>query len=284
MNKNILLLSFASLLCGAQYTFAKDANPVQVKCFEANGALVYDVRGCVPGSDISFYSQQGGGDIMKELAVNASGSATVVWSQKASPAFVLNVLDVNSSGIAGNGMVSFTGDKEFTVNDVALDNNGGSITLRWNGSVTNPPSYTFEVLKSINGGDYTLVQSLNAQSASLLPYAFTDPSQSNGTTATYQVRVIDNGNNVYYTSNPLYADGINGISVYPTVVHSVINVSLNDKHSSAYKIINMNGQLISSGSLSNGRNACSVAALPVGSYMIEVATTTNKTTTKFVKE
>jgi hypothetical protein len=283
MKKKILLLSFASLLCSAQYSFARDANPVQIKCFEADGALIYDVRGCIPGSDISFYSQQGGGAMMKELAVNATGNARVVWTQKSTPAFVLNVLNTNAAGIAGSGMVSFTGDKEFTVNDVALDNNGGNITLRWNGSVSHPGSYTFQVLKSVNGGDYSVIQSVNAQSAALLPYSFTDQSQTNGT-AIYQVSIVNTSNETYYTSNPLYANGVNGINVYPTVVNTTINVNLNSAGNSGYKIISMNGAVVTSGTLNNGQNACSVASLPAGNYLIEVSNAGKQTTTKFVKE
>ncbi len=283
MKKNILLLSFATLLCSAQYSFAKDADPVQVKYFEADGVVVYDIRGCVPGSDISFYSQQGGGEIMKQATVNAGGTTRVNWNQNAMPAFVLNVLNANASGIAGNGMVSFTGDKEFTINDVALDNINGSVTLRWNGSVSQAGSYTFEVLKSVNGADWSLVESVNAQSAAMLPYSFTDPSQSNGT-ATYQIRVKNTNNDIYYTSNPLYADGGNGISVYPTVAHTTINVMLNDIRNSGYAILNMNGQVVTSGALNNAQTSCSIATLPAGNYLIEISTVSNKTTTKFVKE
>ncbi len=284
MKKNIVLLSFATLLCSAQYSFARDtANPIQVKCFEAEGVVVYDVRGCVPGSDISFYSQQGGGEIMKQATVNAGGTAIVNWNQNTMPAFVLNVLDANASGIAGSGMVTFTGDKEFTVNDVALDNNSGIVTLKWNAAVNKTGNYAFEVLKSVNGLDYSVIKSVDAQGAAMLPYSFTDASQSEGT-ATYEIKVKDNNNDVYYTSKPLYADG-KDVSVYPTVAHTSINVKLNDSRYSTYHIINMNGQVIISGSLNNAINNCSIATLPAGNYMIEISTAGNKiSSTKFVKE
>ncbi len=283
MKKNILLFSFATLLCSTQYTFAGDANPLQVKCFEAEGATIYDVRGCVPGSDISFYSQQGGGEMMKEIRVDANGIVRLTWNQKSMPAFVLNVLNANASGIAGNGMVSFTADKEFAINDLTLNNNSGSVTLRWNGSVNNPGSYTFQVLKSVNGADYTLIQSVNVQSNAMLPYSFIDPSQPDGT-ATYQVRIVNTGNETYYTSGPLYADGSSGISVYPTIAHTTLNIRLNDTRNSTYRILNMNGQLITSGVLNNAQNSCSVAMLPAGNYLVEISTPGNKTITKFVKE
>jgi len=283
MKKKILILGFATLLCSVQYSFAGDANPMQVKCFEADGTTVYDVRGCVPGSDISFYSQQGGGAMMQELAVNALGHARVLWSQKATPAFVLNVLNTNSAGIAGNGMVTFTGNKEFIVKNVALDNNSGSVTLRWNGSVNIPGSYTFQVLKSENGSDWSVIQTVNALSNEVLPYSFTDQSQSN-VAALYQVQVIDNTNDVYYTSGTLAANGLDGISVYPTIAHNSINILLNDTRNASYKIVNMLGQVMASGTLNNTMSSCNVAALPDGNYLVEVSNAGKQTTTKFVKE
>ncbi len=283
MKKNILLLSFATLLCSTQYSYAGDTNPVQVKCFEADGVTTYDVRGCVPGSDISFYSLQGGGQVMKEMAVNANGSTRLIWDQKAAPAFVLNILDANTAGITGSGMVSFTGDKEFIVNDMTIDNNSGNITLRWNAAVSQPENYTFEVLKSVNGAEYAVIQSVNSQSANMLPYSFTDVSQS-ADAATYMIRVVNTGKEIYYTSKPLYADGSNGISVYPTVTHTSINVRLNNIHNSTYEIVNMQGQFVSSGALNNNQNSCSVANLPAGNYLIEVSAGGNTTITKFVKE
>jgi len=289
MKKKILLLGFAALFCSVQYSFAGDANsaqninPVKIACFEADGAIVYDVSGCVPGSDISFYSTKGGGAMMRELLADANGSAKVVWSQKTLPAFVLNASNKNAAGIAGNGMVTFTGDKEFTVNNVALDNNSGNVTVRWNGSVNKSGSYAFEVLKSVNNSGWSVIQTVSAQSAEVLPYSFTDVSQTNGT-AVYQVRVVNTGNEIHYTSNPLYADGGTGISVYPTVAQSTVNVVLSSATNSGYRIMNMNGQVVISGSLNIGQNACPVSGLPAGNYLIEVSNAGNKTTAKFVKE
>jgi len=283
MKKKIIILGFASLLGVTQYSVAGENNPLRVKCFETDGTITYDVKGCIPGSDISFYSTQGGGEMMNEVTVNATGNARVVWSRKNAPAFVLNVLSTNAAGIAGNGMVTFIGDKEFTVNDVALDNGGGNVTLRWNGAVNNVGNYTFQVLKSVNGGNWSVVQTVNAQSTALMPYSFTDQSESNAS-AIYELRVIDGTNEVYYTSNVLAADGSNGINVYPTVAHSTINILQNDTRNSSYRIMNMLGQVMVSGELSNTMNTCSVAGLPAGNYLVEVSNASSKTTAKIIKE
>lgn len=283
MRKNMILLCLTTVLCSAQYCFAADAISMQVRSFEAEGVMMYYVKGCVPGSNIMFYSMRDGGSMLKDVTVNGNGSAKVAWDTKILPALVLNTTGINSAGIGGNGFVTYTGDKEFTLNSVALTNNAGSVTLKWNAAVSIPSHYSFQVLKSINGGAYSVIQTVNAQSAALMPYTYADPELS--LSATYQINVIDNNGEVYYSSNPLYADGISGVSLYPTVTHSNINVRLSDNTGSGtYKIINLQGQVMTTGSLNGSSSSLSVSSLPAGDYLIEIISQAGKTTQKFVKE
>ncbi len=283
MKKSIVLLSLTTLMYGST-AFAGDGNPLQVRCYEADGVVTYHVTGCVPRSDISFYSQIGGGEMLQQVAVNSNGTVNVAWGGKIPPAFVLNVLDVNAAGIAGSGMVSFTGDKEFIINTETITNAGGNATIGWKAAVAHTDNYVFDVLKSVNGSDYAVVQTVKAQGYEISPYTFTDVTPTNGN-ATYQIRVRDIGNEVYYTSNPLFTDGVSGVSIYPTVAHTTINVRLDDNLSNgSYKVINMQGQVITSGVLDNSLYSLPVAQLPAGSYLIKVTNKGATTTQKFVKE
>ncbi len=285
MKKNIVLFCLTAILGPAYITLAQDNSPQQeVHWFEADGSVIYDVNGCVPGSDISFYSQQGGGRMLKQTAVNANGHASVIWKEKTVPAFVINVPGANAAGAAGTGIISYTENKDFTINSESLDNVGGNVILNWKAAVCHPDNFSFDILKSVNGGAYMVIQTVKAQGSDIDPYAFTDATQTNGS-ATYQIAVKDNSNNIYYTTHPLFTDGGSGVSIYPTVAHAAINVCLNDDVSNgSYKIVNMQGQVVTTGVLKSTRNSVAVNQLSAGNYLLEVWNKGNKTTQKFVRE
>ncbi|MBS1689391.1 MAG: T9SS type A sorting domain-containing protein, partial [Bacteroidetes bacterium] len=234
---------------------------------------------------IAFYSKKDGGRVLKSALADQNGLAQLNESQDFYPAFALNTKDKNEQGIAGSGMVTFTGDKEFIMKNLAISEHNGSNTLSWNASFVHPENYSFQLLKSINGSKDIVVGSVNAQSQEMSNYSLTD--LNNGADhVTYRIRVMDKQNEVNYLSDKFYPGAVNSLVVYPTVVQSSLNVSIKSGISNAdisFQITNVQGQVMQSGKLNNLNSNIPVSNLPAGNYLITCFLNGNSINAKFVK-
>lgn len=273
--KNILLTITA--LLALQVSNAKVMSAVY---YEVEGTVMYDIKGCPPGSNVAFYSEKYGGKQLKATVVNGKGELLYEAEEKFKPAFVLNSKKENSSGIKGSGVVIHFADKEFSLNSLEVTQSVNGLVLSWEAAFFNSDGYTFEVLKSTNGEWYEPVASVLPSSNSATPYAYTDPE---GTAKTsYKIRIANKGNGVDYTSRVLTVFTGDNIAVYPTAANESINIAIPAQYKGqAYSIINAQGQVVQSGKLEAERNTVKVSELSAGSYFVNVAD--KKQTAKFIK-
>lgn len=282
MKKNLLILGFAILAFQNNSFALSTTNRIYAFTYEAEGTQYYQVTGCVAGSDVAFYSTPQGGVELSRQVTDNNGALQVAGSKDFSPAFAVSIPDPNKANVRGTGMVSFIGDKEFTMSKVGASSNGENVTISWNAAVNDPGNYTFELLKSINGVVFSAVNTQGATTLNMIGYSF-DDNLSSGTDAWYEVRITGK-NGVTYTSQPIYVNNGSGISLYPTITSNVINLQLSaGNQNPAYKILNQEGQVLKSGTLTSSLSTLSVADFVPGNYLVQVAG--SKTTTlKFVKK
>jgi len=273
----IIIFTYCALHISAR------TNTIQVRSFLIEGTTIYNIKGCLPKSQVYFYSQKDGGDILQETTTDQIGSATLKWEKSATPAFLLNTVPENDGPVEGNGMVQFIHDPEFTLKNITLENSNSFTTLSWNAEVAVPGSYSFQVLKSISNSEFKTVQSFDSWTKLETPYAFNDLSHITG--AFYELRVIDKDGNPVYTSEPFSINGNVAFSLYPTATKSDLFIHLNETINNAvYRIINVNGKTIQSGNIDDAVYTCHVSSLSPGNYLIEIIINGKKSTAKFIKE
>lgn len=283
MKKNILVLIMALTAIAGRALAADENKPVEVTCYEVDGELVYEISGCVPGSDIGFYSRRWGGVHLKDATVDNDGSIKIVADEKFTPALVANLDYKNSNGITGSGMVSTIGDKEFAINNLQVQNKEGSILLNWNAAVKDMDRYVFEVLKSVNGSGYELVTTVIPSEVGMTGYSYTDNVQKEDFVS-YQIRV-SNKKGVNYTSRSLVPDTKCDILLYPTVSSDNIYTSVGSKmNAESYKIVDMQGKMVLSGKIGDTKAGISVKNLAAGHYIFQIAGQKQNCMSKFVKQ
>jgi hypothetical protein len=237
MKRNLLIFGFAILALQNHCFAIGGTNRINAFTFEAEGTQYYEVTGCVPGSDVAFYSTPQGGVELSRQATDYNGTLQVQGNKKFNPAFAVSIPNLNYANIAGTGMVAFIGSKEFTMGKLGTESDGENLTISWNAAVNDPGNYTFELLKSVNGIVFSSVTTQVAKSFNTTAYSFDDILAS-GIDAWYEVR-ISGKNGLTYTTKPIYVNNGTGISLYPTITNDVINLQLSSSgRNPAYKIIN----------------------------------------------
>jgi len=280
MKKNILTLLGCTIISFG--SIAKINTPINYTCYEVDGVTTYDVTGCVPGSSIVFYSKPWGGDILKEVTTDATGHANVVWGEQKPPAFVLNKPTANGNKVSGNGMVATTPGKDFVLYDLSLSNNDGSTTLSWAATFSNPERYIFEVLKTTSDAGYTVIKTIPAKFGDQASYLLSDCEPENGS-GSYKVQIRATSGGILYASSLMHGSG-NKIMVYPTIARNVVHVKLSGNELGMYRVLDVQGKVLSTGTLSADQNSVDVSKLTAGNYVIQITSSDRKLTAKFVKE
>ncbi len=277
--KAFLLLSVLasmSLLSSAQNTAS-----LQVLRFEAEGNHYYQAKGCIPQSEVAFYSERSGGKLLKTITADANGTAIAQMPPKQQAAFALSTNSESKAGVKGTGKVAFYGDPLFSIQDITVKNINGAAFINWRSSATND-KMVFRVLRSNDGIAFTPLTSLRFnQSANLLPYTCSDPGLKD--LAFYKIEVSNIGGVIYTTSVRSVSNG-NSVRIYPTAANGMLNVLIaSDEKGASYKLISAAGKEVQSGILADERNSISLEALASGNYLIVTGNGDTKRTAKFVK-
>lgn len=283
MKKNILIF-VVTLISFSGNSFATDnTKSLRAVYYEVEETLVYEVSGCVPGSDIAFYSNRGGGVHMKDATVDNNGCGRIIADKKFTPALVANTDHKNGTGVAGSGTVCMIGEKEFALNNMQIESDERKILLSWDVSVRDKNEYVFEVLKSTNGAAYELQTTLMPSALAMVSYSYTDDVKSDDFVS-YEIR-ISGKNGVNYTSRPLIPGNGDDFLLYPTVTTDQVYIRVNDRMQTAsYNIIDMQGKTVMSGKLDGMQSGISVKSFAAGDYIFQVATPGQKSIKKFVKQ
>ncbi|XZF14087.1 T9SS type A sorting domain-containing protein [Chitinophagaceae bacterium MMS25-I14] len=266
MKKNIFILCLTALSFTG-YT-------QEVSWFQAEQSMYYEIKGYTPGCDVQFYSNQGGGKMIRLAKTNNEGYLLVQENEKFNPAFALN---------KANKMVQFFGAKEFAFTHPDVKETDGNITITWQAETNLGEDIYFEIMKSTDGTHYTSFKKLNAgKNTGSLPYAVSDKADDKA--LLYKINVMNSKKGLRYTSSlPALQEG--DVKIYPTIAVGNINVLIPQGNLNApYKIMNAEGRVVGSGVLNNLITSLPVGHLASGNYYVIIQSPSGKTTAKFIKQ
>ena len=258
--------------------------------FEAEHTNFYEIKGCAPNSIVQFYSEHGGGMMLHQDKVNSQGNLLLSGSTEFAPAFVLS---------KDSRQVRHYYEQEFSFNDVQLTENEGSISIGWDAAVLAGDVHSFEIMKSIDSLNYTVIGTVTANDSSneYLPYVFLDEDVIAG--SLYRIRVVSTQKGTRYTTQPMAVNsaanrGVNNgnninpkdlqVQIYPTATRDVFTVSINQPNlTTSYRLVNEQGQTLQAGKTDKQLFSLSIASFAAGNYFVVLQTGKIKTTGRVVK-
>lgn len=280
--KKIITIVFTAIGCiSGQCSAGNIPTTMQVIYYQVDQTLFYDITGCAPASHISFYSAVTGGVRLKDMTTDDNGRVLATGNTAFGPAFVLNTVTSPGPLPTNNSSICFLENKAFTLDHLAVKNENGNIQVSWNASVNPPDDYRFEILKSRNGGPYTLLATTVPLSA-YTGYAIDDPYEA-GDKVSYELSVVAKSS-VVFTSAPMDIAGQNNICLYPTATRDNLTIVLADAASNTwYTITDQSGRILQKAAVKETRFSLSVAQYPAGNYILRIVSDKQQTSLKFVK-
>lgn len=136
-------------------------------------------------------------------------------------------------------------------------------------NIKNGNNTIFIGFNTINNPDLTCIEVDNAT------YSTTNWTNKDATSV-----FVNNQTECATLSNQEFEQSL--FSVYPNPMNSVLNVSV--KNEANFKLISVNGKVITNGMLQTGENAINVSSLAKGLYFIQVETEEGVSTKKIIKE
>lgn len=278
MKKNILfassmLFSFTAVLAqeidysiatNHQNNYTVGGNPLIAQSYEAEGEVYYFVSGCVPHSSLALYNSIHGGRLLETISITNEGTAQ--WLQHhIAPKLAANVANAN---IEGNNMVIPFGEKDFSIQKIAINSVDNTSVISWIAAVANPDDIYFEILKSDNKGNFNVVKevaSLNTKNEQWYNTTLVMDDMSQ-----YKVCVRSKKSSLVFTSKILEVSQ-EKVSIYPTIFQNNINIEFfHPKEGCVFYIHNVQGQKVLSGNLSVSTNSIYVGNLAPASYFVTV--------------
>jgi hypothetical protein len=240
------------------------------------------IVGSTPNADVNLYG--GDGTVRINLLApgmdktDASGAATVFFDCNSS---VVAITLTTSTG--GCALFAIAAEanlpiklKSFTAAVVG----GSTASLKWTSALESNSSH-YEVEKSTDGKNYTVIGTVRAAGNSYvdLNYTFSDSKLS--TASFYRLKMVDIDGNTGY-SKVVYvntgAGGTSTLSVFPNPFRSEIQlkgVSAAEVNKQNIKVFNVSGKEV--GYRINGSNSILIdAGLPQGVYILRVKDQTYK--------
>ena len=263
---------------------AQSSRHIQARSYEVEGVRYYDVSNCIPGSQIAFYSETYGGHLLTTCTANKSGAIQFKDVDHFKPALVLNPNKVNSGVTKGNGTSAKVNTCEFVLDHLNVTSSAGRAVVNWDGAVCDVSKYSFDILKKIDDGSYQKVETIPASSSKLTGYVFTD-NVAEDEDVSYAIRVSSKSGTAY-TSRDLDVENATNAKLFPTVSSDVLNVVLSKRSSAgSYKIIDVQGREVHSGTLSQERSVVQVKDLVAGNYIMQIFSDKDKPAAlRFIKQ
>ena len=261
----------------------KKSQPISFNQYDMEGASYVEVAHCIAGSDVAFYSNRGGGKVVKAAVADKNGKVVFEQTGNFNPAFAVNLTQKNNAGIAGNGMVDFASAKLFSLQDVKLDKNVNSqnvISCKVKVSFENA---IIEVQKSADGANFKTIDSRSVdKSNSFSNITFTDDKENS---AVYRLVLLNKTDNSSYITKPVQNEAIAGIAkIYPSPVSNDLTITVAPEVKQAsYVVLDNAGKVLKQGKFTQQTFRVAVSDLTKGIYFIKI-TGNNKTETKqFIK-
>jgi hypothetical protein len=239
-------------------------NAQQSKSPEACNFIVddvhyYQVKDVKAGSEVEFYSEKWGGNMLKSAKLNADGEL-IVTDRNFKPAFVLN---------KASGKLCFMKDAEFTLKDFAVEEINGKTVLGWNASVSKHEDIIFRIQKSRNGKVFEILSEVTgAGSEGEQPYVINDEVDN---FSNYRIEVVNRKYGLRYSSPAMATGGHQKLSVYPSIVKDIVTVRFRNGESADYFITNISGQVVKTGKFHSAKNEIDLSDLQSGQYIVNVS-------------
>ncbi|MEY4875618.1 MAG: hypothetical protein RL708_767 [Bacteroidota bacterium] len=251
-------------------------NKFSAACFQIADVVYTVIENAKPNTVLEFYSTIHGGKLVANCTTDKLGFAQKVFSAKAVPGFAINKPSADSR----EGFVEHFIEKEFVLEKFEAQRNGNTISLNWNANSSAKNTITFEILKSTDGKNYSVINTQQANSSEgLSTYTFTENFNES---SSYKLRIIKNNSIARYTSEPLNADANKSFKVYPTVSSTNIHIDASDNtiEPTPFYIINVSGEILKNGLLDKAQNEVAINEFVAGIYFVQIGTKTQK----FIKE
>ena len=158
------------------------------------------------------------------------------------------------------------------------------ISLSW-ATASEHNSATFEVQRSLDGYEFILVATVQAQGTSTQATVYTALDEAAPASKLYyRLRQLDRDGRVAFS--PVVAVAGAGettkVELYPNPAHS--RISFIAKAAMPYRVLNQLGQSLLRGITEAGTASIGLETLPIGLYFLELQTATGRTVQKFEKE
>jgi|GEM_PF-4181024 len=250
----------------------------QGSSFRVEQTTFYEVKSCVPNSDLLFYSKNNGGKMLRRATTDERGYVLVEADKQFTPAFALSDQYKNKKGVAGNRVLTRFDRKEFAIEGIGIAEKAGLVQMSWRADINPDEAITFEVLKSTDGTDYTVAETLPAAGNGMQQYIYSDNS---GTGGLYKIRIVNAMLGPRYTTDVLVVP--DQLKVYPTIASGTINVSVPaDYRNAEWHIIDTKGQTMLKGAVSAEAMSINIASFATGSYYLLIKGTPGRLMGKFI--
>jgi hypothetical protein len=261
------------LLLAAVCVNAQDALQRKATGYIKDGTAYYQVIGCVPFSELEFYSAPSGGNMLAVVQADNIGEAVVKVPADASYAFALNRVKATKKGDAGLAYYIGLGAPVMEVKSVK-DEAG---MLQWQVIAKNE-GVTSEVFSSSNGAPYDRITTLKQADAAGNTYSYTHAAGGNDKTV-YCIQVADpvSGLKVTLGKNVVNKESVAAVRVSPSIFTDVVNVQVQHQVSGTVQVFNNVGNLVYSGNIRQGNNSINLSKVAAASYIIKVTGSNNRT-------
>ena len=158
------------------------------------------------------------------------------------------------------------------------------VSLSW-ATASERNSATFEVQRSLDGQEFILVATVQAQGASTQTTVYAALDETAPVSKLYyRLRQLDRDGRVTFSPVVAVAEAgeIAKVELYPNPAHSRISFITNA--AMPYRVFNQLGQSLLCGITEAGTASIGLEALPIGLYFLELQTATGRTVQKFEKE
>ncbi|GAA4012968.1 hypothetical protein GCM10022408_27230 [Hymenobacter fastidiosus] len=178
------------------------------------------------------------------------------------PSIVLNPLPVE--------LVRFTAARQ-----------GNGVLVKWT-TASEKNNARFEVLRSVDGREFTTISTVAGQGQSTLAHTYTTlDRQALATMTYYRLRQVDFDGKA--SLSPVVAVGAtNGVELYPNPTQRELHLLL--PAAAHYRVLSPVGRTVLEGNAPTGASTLDVAALPAGLYHLEVISATGRVVRQFVKQ
>jgi hypothetical protein len=240
----------------------------------SNGNMHYRVAGCIPGSDVQFYSEMSGGNMVNNLVADASGHASLVLPAKTPVALIVNHNHLNEKGIAGNGMVSFIGAPLLQLDQYKATAAGSFVQLSWKAAATESGLKVTVERLAPKSPAVSIYNSTVARTGMTQYESVSDNVKdvANNGHLTYTIRVSNaDGETLFTESVTVSVPELNWARVTPSVFENTISVQVPATRLPAvYTVFDLSGKNVKQqGRIITANQQINVNVMP-GQYLLQV--------------